>query len=89
MSLVLPDITAFIGSGVTEAQYKTALTQLHAIVGQLFAGYAGATSGFMNPSKIEADWGIPSGYNAVSAGPIEIAEGVTVTINDHATWSIT
>jgi hypothetical protein len=41
-----------------------------------------------NTRRIEADLTIPSAYNAGSTGPIAIADGVTVTIQDHATWSI-
>lgn len=42
----------------------------------------------LNTARITADTAIPEGYNAVSAGPIEVAEGVTVTVSDNATWSI-
>jgi hypothetical protein len=41
-----------------------------------------------NTRRIEAALTIPSAYNAGSTGPIAIADGVTVTIQDHATWSI-
>jgi hypothetical protein len=43
----------------------------------------------MNPSTITANQTIPTGYNAVSAGPITVAEGITVTVSDFSTWSIT
>ena len=43
----------------------------------------------LNPRSITADFTIPSAYNATSAGPITISEGVTVTAQDNATWSIT
>lgn len=42
----------------------------------------------INPRKITADFTVGSEYNATSAGPIAISEGVTVTIEDNATWSI-
>jgi hypothetical protein len=42
----------------------------------------------MNPSTIATDTTVPSGYNAYSAGPLTIAESTTVTIQDHAQWSI-
>lgn len=42
-----------------------------------------------SPSSITVNTTIPAGYNAVSAGPVTIAEGVTVTVSDHSTWSIT
>jgi hypothetical protein len=39
-------------------------------------------------ANIAADLVIPAGFNALSAGPVTINEGVTVTIADHSTWSI-
>lgn len=42
-----------------------------------------------NPRKITTDFTLGSGTNGVSAGPITIADGVTVTVQDNATWSIT
>jgi len=42
----------------------------------------------MNPSTITEAFAIPSGYNAYSAGPLTIGEGVEVTLNDHSIWSI-
>jgi len=42
----------------------------------------------LNPRSVTADFTVPSGYNAASAGPMAIAEGVTVTVQDNATWSI-
>lgn len=42
----------------------------------------------LNPSRVTANFTVPSGYNAASVGPIAIAEGVTVTIQDRATWSV-
>lgn len=42
----------------------------------------------MNPSNIDTDLTIPSFYNASSVGPLTIDEGVQITINDSANWSI-
>jgi hypothetical protein len=42
----------------------------------------------MNTQTILTNTEIPSGYNGVSAGPITIASGVTVTIPDGSAWSI-
>lgn len=42
----------------------------------------------LNPRKITADFTVASTYNAASAGPITISEGITVTVSDNATWSI-
>jgi hypothetical protein len=42
----------------------------------------------MNPSTITVDTTIPSFYNAYSAGPLTVGEGVEVTVNDDANWTI-
>jgi len=41
-----------------------------------------------NTRQITANLTIGSAYNAASAGPISIGDGITVTVQDHATWSI-
>jgi hypothetical protein len=42
----------------------------------------------LNEQLISTDYTIASGYNGVSAGPVNIASGVTVTIADGSSWSI-
>jgi len=42
----------------------------------------------LNKSGIDADITIPAGYNAVSAGPITINNGVTVTAANGSSWAI-
>lgn len=42
----------------------------------------------MNPSTITEDLTIPTGYNAYSAGPLTVGEGVEVTLEDHSNWSV-
>jgi len=42
----------------------------------------------MNPSTVAADIAIPTGFNAYSSGPLEIGEGITVTVEDFANWNI-
>lgn len=42
----------------------------------------------LNANTISANYSIPAGYNGVSAGPITIASGVTVTIPTGSSWSI-
>jgi hypothetical protein len=41
-----------------------------------------------NDQVVTADYTITTGKNAMSAGVITIADGVTVTIPDGSTWSI-
>lgn len=42
----------------------------------------------LNLQTISANYTIPVGYNGLSAGPIIIANGVTVTIPDGSAWSV-
>jgi hypothetical protein len=42
----------------------------------------------LNKSGIDANITIPAGYNAVSAGPITINNGVTVTAANGSSWAI-
>ena len=42
----------------------------------------------LNGQTISADYTVPVGYNGLSAGPITIAAGVTVTVSDGSAWSI-
>lgn len=42
----------------------------------------------VNPSTLTENMTIASGYNAISGGPLTIGEGVNVTVNDNANWTI-
>lgn len=42
----------------------------------------------LNATTVSTSYSIPSGYNGLSAGPISVATGVTVTIPTGSTWSI-
>ena len=63
-----------------------------AAAAQAFASTAQATNPDspirLNPRQISTNTTIASAYNGTSAGPISIREGVSVTVQDNATWSI-
>ena len=42
----------------------------------------------INPRFITTNFTVASAYNAASVGPITVSDGVTVTVEDNATWSI-
>lgn len=42
----------------------------------------------LNKMEITADYTLPTGYNAMSAGPITIDNDVTVTVPSGQTWTI-
>lgn len=54
------------------------------------AGGGGAASGvfYENNTNVTADYTITSGKNAMSAGPITIDSGVTVTVPSGSTWTV-
>lgn len=43
---------------------------------------------YENEQTVTGDYTIPEGRNAVSSGPVVIAEGVTVTVSEGSRWSI-
>jgi len=43
---------------------------------------------YLNDSQVTVDYTIPAGKNAMSAGPITIAPGVTVTVPPGQAWTI-
>ena len=57
-------------------------------------GGGGATGGgtdevfYENDATVNVNYTISSGKNAMSAGPITIADGITVTIPNGSTWSV-
>lgn len=76
-------------------RYNTSLSQ--------FEGYGaggwgkvggGATGGgansvfYLNDQTVTQDYSIPSGQNAMTAGPITIASGVTVTVPSGSVWTV-
>ena len=42
----------------------------------------------LNKATITDSYTIPTGYNAVAAGPVVIADGITVTVPDGSVWTI-
>lgn len=53
-------------------------------------GGGGSSQGVILQSQqtISSNITLASGYNGVSAGPVEIANGVTVEVPNNATWAI-
>ena len=43
---------------------------------------------FLNSNTISASYTIPAGQNALSAGPITINTGITITVDTGSTWVV-
>jgi len=54
-----------------------------------FAPQISATNGlFVNNATVGSNYTIPTGYNALSAGPVTISSGVSVTIPSTSKWVV-
>lgn len=75
-------------------RYNSDFDQFEGFKSGSWSGLGGATGGAGNPAFYENDTAIIVGYtistgkNAMSAGPISINDGVTVTIPDGSTWTV-
>ena len=47
-----------------------------------------SASFFLSDTTINTSYTIPSGKNAMTAGPVTIADGVTITVPDGSTWTV-
>jgi hypothetical protein len=76
------------GSSNIYVSYPTQVINLTA------GGEAGATGGgsdqvfYLNGQTVNTSYTIPAGTNAMSAGPITIADGATVTVPSGTSWTI-
>lgn len=43
---------------------------------------------FVNSKTVSANYTVPSGSNALSAGPVTVADGITVTVSDGSVWTV-
>ena len=61
---------------------------------KLASNFTGATGGagnhvfFLNEQNVDTDFTIPTNRNAMSAGPITIDSGVTVTVPSSSSWVV-
>jgi hypothetical protein len=80
--------------GASKLRFNTDLAKFEGHNGTAWGSLGGATGGgndavfYVNGQTVTANYTIPSGQNAMSAGPITIADGVTVSISDGSVWSV-
>lgn len=62
--------------------------------GTAWGSLGGATGGgtdsvfYLNGQTVNSSYSIPSGQNAMSAGPISVANGATITVPNGSVWSV-
>lgn len=64
------------------------LDALEAGGGSMPTGASGDKTFYLNDQTIDADYSIPAGQNAMTAGDVTISSGVTVTVPSGSTWTI-
>ena len=57
-------------------------------VGTILAAWSGVPFLFENDKNVNVDYEITTDRNAMSAGPITISSGITVTVPAGSTWTI-
>jgi hypothetical protein len=71
-----------IYTGNSSLLYKPSTGELTAVSHLSSSGLTG------NSNTVAASYSLPSGYNAMSAGPITVNTGVTVTVPTGSTWTV-
>jgi hypothetical protein len=70
----------------TTGEYVTGLVSA---TGNVIASVINSTSGLMlNSNTVSANYTLPGNYNAMSAGPITVADAVNVSIGNGQRWTI-
>lgn len=75
---------------VTKVRYNIDTSGFEGATGSNWTALGGAKNDvfYVNKNILNANTTINAGENAMSAGPVTVADGVTVTISSGATWTI-
>ena len=77
------------GGGIMVTSGIVTTTSIHANTGIVTATKFDSTSGIIeNANAIAANYSIKSNNNAMSAGPISINSGISVTVPSGSSWTI-
>jgi len=76
-------------------RYNTTINSFEGYNGSSWGSIGGGATGggsdevfYENDQTVTADYTVASNRNALTAGPIEIQDGVTVTVSDGARWVV-
>ena len=84
-----PTFTTTTSGAMTDASVTSTKLSFNPSTGNLKSTSFEASSGFiLNSNTILANFTVSAGLNAMSAGPINVADGVTVTISDGSAWTV-
>ena len=79
-SMVLSASPTFTGTALA-----TNITASGVVTG---ASVTASNAMFINSQTVAVDYTIASGYNALSAGPVTVNGGITVTVSSGSTWGV-
>lgn len=77
-----------------QIRYNSEYSQFEGYKAGAWSGLGGATGGagnpfvYLNDNTITQNYTIPTNYNGLTAGPITINNGVTITVADGAVWTV-
>ena len=81
--------TANATSGTATVEYVNSSFTMNPGTGALTAPNVVASNGLLvHSTTVSASYSIPSGSNAIAAGPMTVASGVTVTIPSGSRWLV-
>ena len=84
-----PTFTSLTSGAMTSVSVTSTKFLFNPSTGSLKSSQFVADNGlFVNSATIATSYVIPDGANAMSAGPINVADGVTVTISDGGAWTV-
>lgn len=92
-ALTLPSGTTAQRPGsptVGDTRYNSSTNQPEVWNGSSWGSLGGAQQGifYLNDKTVTSNFTIPTNQNAMTAGPITIANNIVVTISDGSTWTI-
>jgi hypothetical protein len=81
--------TSATSGTITGANVATTDFTVNPATGEMYAMQLGASNGiFVNTKAVATNYTIPTDYNAMSAGPVTVNSGITVTVPSGSTWTI-
>lgn len=81
-------------NGPGKLRYNSESSRFEGNNGSAWGSLGGATGGgtdavfYLNDQTVNNSYTVPANQNAMSAGPITIANGATVTVSDGSVWTI-
>ena len=84
-----PLFTASVSGNINTGYVSSTKFTYNPSTGQLTAKNMASSQGIhLNANAITANYTLPANYNGMSAGPISVAAGVTVTVGAGSSWSV-